>query len=137
MSETCESQVEVFAEKVIAGRETIEHRSLTEERHHRAAHCNEARPDDHRRMRRYDLVEQLHGHLRARLIIVENEAHVLAADAALCIDDVRLEIEDFLLTAGEEGAIAGQRQDRIDAVSDAVAEIGFEPTHTVPLFFFD
>ena len=107
---------EAARRRMIAGREAVEHGSVAQQRHHRAAHRDEARPHDHRGMRRHDLVEELHGDLRARLVVVEDEPHALAADAAMLVGILGLELEHLLLSAGEEGAVAGQRQNRVDGV---------------------
>ncbi len=96
-------RVDLRAEDIAAGcganarREAVHDRPLLDERRHRIAQSGDGRAEDHCRVRGDYLIGQLHGNLRARLIIMHDRIDLLAVDAAVLVDHLLLQLERLLL----------------------------------------
>ncbi len=99
-----------------AGREAVVRRPVLHERRDGVAHGDEARAEHDRGLVGDHRVGELHGGLRARLVVAINELDRLAVDAAVLVHDGLEGFERRLLALAEEGAAAGHRHDDVDLV---------------------
>ena len=109
-------ELKAAGRRVGAGRQAIVERPVTQQRSHGIAHGHETRADEHGRFCADNGVGQLDRGLRARLVVLVDEIHRLAVDAALLVDHALQHFQRRLRARAEKRSAARYRQDDIDLV---------------------